>query len=205
MYRARSTEIMVNLAELSNPALTTLLEEFKARWQEQMQVESEISTWMTLWATAILVGIGWLLINKRNLSLADIARDTLSRATILLVPVLSAVFFLGISLKGYEVHQIAGYIDNVLGQRISSITGFPFNDWDIWRRSHYAPLAHGVAYSLLNLFPIAVSVGVLAVYAFYVRPWKDSKLSIHAVYFYVVMLVTITSMATAVWLTMSPT
>ena len=183
--------------------LDVLLEEFKARWQELLQINEQVSTWMTLYATAVLVSIGWIVAHRNENDLSALLKNNVSRSAILFVPVLSGVFFLAISLRGYEIHQTAQYIDEVLAPRISALTHLPFNDWDSWRRMHYVSgTAHKTAYILMNFIPAIVSIGGLIVYAIFVKPWRE-KISLHSVSFYLVALLTSLSVFTAIWLSIS--
>jgi hypothetical protein len=47
--------------------VTSLLEDFKARWQELLNFENENNRWLTLYLTAIILSISWILDNSGEL------------------------------------------------------------------------------------------------------------------------------------------
>jgi hypothetical protein len=50
--------------ELSKVAIDVLLEDFKARWQELLNIESEINTWAITYITALFLTVAWVLGQK---------------------------------------------------------------------------------------------------------------------------------------------
>ncbi len=45
--------------DIARAALDVLLEDFKARWQELLNIESEINTWTITYLTALFLTVAW--------------------------------------------------------------------------------------------------------------------------------------------------
>lgn len=50
----------------ADTAVSALLEDFRAQWQELLNFEDEVSTWSTLYYTAFFLILGWILGRKRD-------------------------------------------------------------------------------------------------------------------------------------------
>src|SRR3989442_557222 len=87
-------------SELSAPG-STLLAEFKARWQELLNFEGEISAWSTVYYTGLFLTIAWVLGKKRQ-NANDLIKnhDGLHPFLVLSIPLLNAVYILAIAVKG---------------------------------------------------------------------------------------------------------
>jgi hypothetical protein len=178
------------MEDLANVAVSALLEDFRARWQELLNYESEVSTWSTLYYTAFLLTIGWILGRKRD------EVDSLFRThtgitpfLVLSIALINAVYILAIAFKGYRIQQNALYLYDVVGKRITRITGEPFNTWDDWRRDHLSRTGTGTYYSyylLVSVLPFLVSGLILGAYRHYEKPWKGKWREKRNFYFYFV-------------------
>jgi hypothetical protein len=181
--------------EPTNTAVSALLEDFKARWQELLNFESEVGTWSTLYYTAFLLTIGWVLGKKRR-EVDDLFKvhAGITPFLVLSVALINAVYILAIAFKSYRIHQNALYLNEVIGKRITQLIGQPFNTWDQWRHEHISYTGSGIYYSyyfLLSVLPLLVSGLILGSYWHYERPWKQKHKwrEPRNLYFYFVVLI----------------
>lgn len=195
------------MEELTNVIVSALLEDFRARWQELLNFESEVSTWSTLYYSAFILTIGWILGRKRN------EVDELFKThtgiipfLVLSVALINAVYILAIAFKGYRIQQNALYLYDIVGKRITRLTGEPFNTWDDWRREHVSRTGSATYYSyylLISAVPFLVSGLILGAYRHYEKPWKGKWREKRNLYFYFVSLVNVTALILSLLLSLS--
>jgi hypothetical protein len=178
--------------------VSTLLEDFKGRWQELLNFESEVSRWFTLYLTATIAVFGWVMGNKDFTSVQALLKehDGLNAVLVLSLALLNAVFVLALAFDGYRIQQIGQYLYSHVGLRLTKLTGEPFNIWEDWRRflisksGRYGPeWVRVVYYACLGAVPVAVSFLIIGVY------WKfegktQSWTSGHNLYAYAVTIIT---------------
>lgn len=159
--------------------VTTLLEDFKARWQELLNFENENSRWQTLYVTALMLVIGWVLSNSGEVgkyrTISEIFRGDNS-FFVLSLALVNAIYTLAMACKGYQIQEIAQYLYKNIGTVISRKTELHFNSWEEWRRDEKGrPLLIRVAYyPIVGLLPTAVSTTILGLYYYH-----ESKLPDH--------------------------
>jgi hypothetical protein len=154
-------------------ALSALTEDFKARWQELLNLENENNRWSTLYASALILIIGWMLNNSRYPNI-DALLDTGENAYLVVsLAFINAIYTLAMTIKGYQIQQIALYLHEEVGQQISKLAGCQFNSWETWRRSRFQSgrrrgrpeWVRVFYYGAMSLLPLAVSLTILILYA----------------------------------------
>jgi hypothetical protein len=125
--------------EREKVAVSALLEDFKARWQELLNFENENSRWSTLYVTALMIVISWILNNDHYQSLADLFHKGENSYFIISLALINALYTLTMAIKGYQIQQIALYLYVEIGQRVNSITRQPFNSWKDGEERHFNP------------------------------------------------------------------
>jgi hypothetical protein len=152
--------------------VTTLLEDFKARWQELLNFENENSRWQTLYVTALMLVIGWILSNSgeagKYRTIAEIFKGDNS-FLVLSLALVNAIYTLAMAYKGYQIQEIAQYLYNNIGTAISEHAEIHFNSWEKWRRDEKGKpiLIRSVYYSIIGILPTAVSATILALYYYH--------------------------------------
>jgi hypothetical protein len=194
--------------EREKVAVTSLLEDFKARWQELLNFENENSRWSTLYVTALILVISWILNNDHYQSLSDLFNKGDNSYFIISLALINALYTLTMALKGYQIQQIALYLYEEIGLRVSSITRQPFNSWERWRREAFQSkersgrpeLIRVIYYPIISALPVAVSSMILVLY--FVHEWsRHSWWGGHNLYFYAVSIFVLSSGIAAVWTT----
>lgn len=154
-------------------AVNLYVEDFKARWQELLNFENENNRWITLYVTALLLVISWVLNNSgRYRGLEGLYSDSDNAYFIMSIAIVNAVYTFAMAFKGYQVQQIALYQYKVLGGGIFSLTGIPFNEWERFRREAFAdkrgpePIRK-FYYAVVSSLPTIVSYTILGLYVFY--------------------------------------
>jgi len=150
--------------------INVLVEDFKARWQELVSLNNENNRWTTLYVTALLLVIGWVINNsgQNGGGLADLYARSDNAYLILSIAVLNALYAFSMAFKGYQIQQIALYQYEVIGRRIRDLSK-DFNQWERYRRINfmiwrgYDPIR--LAYSLLvKSLPFVVSYTIILLY-----------------------------------------
>ena len=146
------------------------VEDFKARWQELMNFENENNRWTTLYVTALLLVIGWILNNSTKYgSLKNLYAESDNAYFIMAIAIVNALYTLAMAFKGYQIQQIAQYQYEFLGDRIWKLSDTPFNEWERYRREVFStrrgPEPLRAAYFLLiSSLPTIVSYTIIILY-----------------------------------------
>jgi hypothetical protein len=166
----------------NNTAITVLLEDFKARWQELLNTGAEVSTWSTVYYTGLVLTIGWVLGRKSREGVTELFSNDKPIETFLVLSLVlvNAIYILGISVKSYHIQQIALYLYEVVDKRISLLSGVPFNSWEEWRRVAFQSSGslgrpedvRTIYYFLMLLLPVGVSASILGMYLKHRKPWR---------------------------------
>src|SRR2546423_750223 len=89
-------------------AINLYLEDFKARWQELLNFENENNRWTTLYVTALLLVIGWVLNNSgKYMGLRSLYSDSDNAYFIMTIAIVNAIYTFAMAFKGYQIQQIA--------------------------------------------------------------------------------------------------
>jgi ABC-type glycerol-3-phosphate transport system permease component len=185
-------------------AVSVLLEDFKARWQELLNFENENNRWSTLYVTALILVISWVINNTTYQNIEDIFHRGENSYFIISLALINALYTFSMVLKGYQVQQIALYLYEEVGSRVSFITGQPFNSWEKWRRERFQSrerkgkpeFIRMIYYSTISLLPLAVSITILVLYGVYElrrHRWYGG----HNLYFYIVSTLVLSSLYAA--------
>lgn len=150
-------------------AIAVLLEEFKARWQQLLYLESVVNRSISLYASALIVTIAWILGNTRYTSLGEMVRESSNSYLVLALAALNSVFIQGIAFKGYQIQLVALYLYEHPGERLRKLSGESFNEWEEWRRRDSRARDHlRVFYYLsLTLMPFATSASLLVMHWYF--------------------------------------
>jgi magnesium-transporting ATPase (P-type) len=115
--------------EEKKTALNLYLEDFKARWQELLNFESENNRWTTLYVTALLLVISWILNNGGKYGgLKGLYHDGDNAYFILAIAIVNALYTFAMAFKGYQIQQIAQYQYDYLGGKMFELIQAPFNE-----------------------------------------------------------------------------
>jgi hypothetical protein len=154
-------------------AVTLYLEDFKARWQELLNFENENNRWITLYVTALLLVISWILSNgEKYHGLRGLYGEGDNAYFIMSIAIINALYTFAMAFKGYQIQQISQYQYDYLGQRIWDTLSVPFNEWERYRRECFAsrrgpePI-RATYYMLIGSLPTLVSYAILALYVLY--------------------------------------
>jgi hypothetical protein len=153
-------------------AASVLIEDFKARWQELLNFENENNRWSTLYVTALLLVISWILNNGSKYNgLSELFQQNENSYFILSIALINAIYTLSMAIKGYQVQQIALYLYERIGSRVTELTGEPFNCWESYRRMRFQKEQKGkpepvrrIYYGLIGMLPTIVSATILFLY-----------------------------------------
>lgn len=154
-------------------AVTLYVEDFKARWQELLNFENENNRWVTLYVTALLLVISWMLSNggKYN-GLAGLYGENDNAYFIMSIAVINALYTFSMAIKGYQIQQIAQYQFDFLAGNLWDELKVRFNDWERYRRDEFSeergpePIRR-IYYILISLLPTLVSYTILGLYVYY--------------------------------------
>jgi hypothetical protein len=179
-------------------AVNALLEDFKARWQELLNFESEVSRWFTLYVTAVIAVIGWVMGNTNFTAVQPLFKghDGLNTVLVLVLALLNAVYVLALAFNGYRIQQIGQYLYSHVGSRLTKLTDEPFNVWEDWRRFLVSqPGAYGperirkVYFLAVGAVPVLVSLLIIGIYWWFegsTQSWRSG----HNLFAYSVLLTT---------------
>lgn len=159
--------------EHSKLAVSVYLEDFKARWQELMNFENENNRWITLYVTALLLVISWILsnISKYN-GLKGLYGEGDNAYFIMSIAIINALYTFSMAFKGYQIQQIAQYQYDFIAGKIWDAAQVPFNEWERYRREVFSkkrgpePI-RTIYYLLIGSLPTIVSYTILGLYWFY--------------------------------------
>lgn len=183
--------------ESARIAVDVLLEDFKARWQELLNIESEINTWAITYLTAMFLSIAWILGQKNGQIIATLFKE--QRILILSIAVVNASYMLMLSAKDYRLQQNALYIYEVLAPRISDISGESFNTWEEWRRQNTLSWGRNLYNILITLPTVAISGFILIRYAINEQPLHEGqRLALRSIYWDGVVLFNLLALVVAI-------
>ena len=154
-------------------AVSIYLEDFKARWQELLNFENENNRWITLYVTALLLVISWILSNSEKYrGLSGLYGEGDNAYFILAIAVINAVYTFAMAFKGYQIQQIAQYQYDYIAGNIWAAVGLPFNEWERYRREAFAhkrgpESIRTIYYVLISLLPTLVSYTIIGLYWFF--------------------------------------
>ncbi len=163
--------------------INLLVEDFKARWQELINLQNENNRWTSLYVTALLLVIGWVINNnwQHDGGFADLYARSNNSYLILTIAVVNALYAFSMAYKGYQIQQIALYQHEVLGRRIRDFAT-EFDRWERYRRMNFVTW-HGqdpirLAYFVLvKSLPLIVSYTIILMYWSY--QWTTQALLYH--------------------------
>jgi ABC-type glycerol-3-phosphate transport system permease component len=188
-------------------AVGVLVEDFKARWQELLNFENENSRWQTLYVTALILVIAWVLTNsgqRTDVKFTDIGAIFKGENAylVLSLALINSVYTLAMAYKGYQIQEIAQYLVVKLSNPISKKAGIEFNSWEKWRRvTKGRPSSiRTIYYSIVGTLPTAVSATIIILYIGY-RFSEEAMLGKLNVFFYVVCFFTLGSFLVALYTT----
>jgi hypothetical protein len=154
-------------------AVSVYVEDFKARWQELLNFENENNRWITLYVTALLLVISWILSNgEKYHGLRGLYGEGDNAYFIMSIAIINALYTFAIAFKGYQIQQISQYQYHYLGQRIWDLLKVSFNEWERYRRECFAskrgpePI-RATYYALIGSLPTIVSYAILVLYVVY--------------------------------------
>jgi hypothetical protein len=180
-----------------------LSEDFKARWQELLNFENENSRWQTLYVTALLLVISWVLTNTgpegRYRNIADIFTAE-NWFFLLSLALINAVYTLAMAYKGFQIQEIAQYLFAHIGRAMSAKIRFEFDGWERWRRDEKGQptIIRNVYYLIVGILPTSVSATILALFCNYQYQSAPSGL---VIYFYICSGFVLTTLLLALWTT----
>ena len=192
-------EKLSEITDREKTAVTSLLEEYKARWQHLLNLDNEVNKWSASYVIALVLGISWILNSDKIKGLDDLfsTRNYDNSYFVLSLAVVNAAYMLSLAFKGYQIQQICYYLHTVVGEDVIRITGVSFNTWEVWRRSAVfcSPRRIGksewrrsVYYPIVTLMPFAVSFSILYMYVRFAGKYL-TWLDFHNLYFYVVVAI----------------
>lgn len=182
--------------------VTVLTEEFKARWQQIMALDSQTDKWMATYTIALVVGVSWILSSEKITSVNQffLERNYDNSYFILSLAIVNATYSLYIAFMGYQIHQLRLFLYKEICTPLYQITDINVNNWEIWHRTEFQKKRKGkpewrrvLYYSVITLLPFAVSVFILVSYYQIVGrnlSWGNS----HNVFFYFVILIQLLSL-----------
>lgn len=154
-------------------AVGVYLEDFKARWQELMNFENENNRWITLYVTALLLVISWILSNSGKFNgLRGLYGEGDNAYFIMSIAIINALYTFSMAFKGYQIQQIAQYQYDFVAGKIWDAAQVPFNEWERYRREVFSkkrgpePI-RTIYYLLIGSLPTVVSYTILGLYWFY--------------------------------------
>jgi preprotein translocase subunit SecG len=154
-------------------AVNVYLEDFKARWQELLNFENENNRWITLYVTALLLVISWVLSNSSKYNgLKGLYGEGDNAYFIISIAVINAFYTFSMAFKGYQIQQIAQYQYGFIAERIWETAHVAFNEWERYRRELISgkkgpePI-RTIYYVLIGSLPTFVSYTIIGLYWFY--------------------------------------
>ena len=177
--------------------VSSLIEDFKARWQELLNFESENSRWQTLYVTALILVISWVLSNSGESGKYKKIREIFdgdNSYLLLSLAVINALYTLAMAYKGYQIQEIAQYLYENIGSQISSKTSIEFNSWERWRRNETGSpkFIRTIYYVPISLLPTAVSTAILGLFYYHRYPVINSVEWLNAFFYFASIFVFIT-------------
>jgi hypothetical protein len=154
-------------------AVTIYLEDFKARWQELLNFENENNRWTTLYVTALLLVISWILNNSEKYNgLSGLYGVSDNAYFIMAIAIINALYTFAMAFKGYQIQQIAQYQYDFVAGKIWDTVHAPFNEWERYRREAFAhrrgpePI-RTIYYILISSLPTIVSYTIIGLYWYF--------------------------------------
>jgi hypothetical protein len=154
-------------------AVSLYVEDFKARWQELLNFENENNRWITLYVTALLLVISWILNNgEKYKGLKGLYTEGDNAYFIMAIAIINALYTFSMAIKGYQIQQIAQYQYEFIAGKIWDISHVPFNDWERYRRVEFAkkrgpePIRK-MYYVLIGSLPTIVSYVIIPLYWYF--------------------------------------
>lgn len=161
------------LLEERKLAVAIYLEDFKARWQELLNFENENNRWITLYVTALLLVISWILNNSEKYhGLPGLYGEGDNAYFIMSIAIINALYTFAMAFKGYQIQQIAQYQYDFIAGKIWDTVNVPFNEWERYRREVFArrrgpePI-RTIYYFLIGSLPTIVSYTILILYWYF--------------------------------------
>jgi hypothetical protein len=157
-------------------AVSLHVEDFKARWQELLNFDNENNRFITLYVTALLVVISWILSNSEKYEgLSGLYGKGDNAYFIMSIAIINAIYTFSIAIKGYQIQQIAQYQHDFLAGKIWDEIKVPFIEWERYRRTKFAEATgpepvRKIYYVLISILPVIVSYAILLLYVIY--EWK---------------------------------
>jgi|GEM_PF-3709404 len=191
------------MEEREKLAMSVLLEDFKACWQELLNHETDNSRASTLYVTAVVAVIAWMLKEEHFSGFENIFKQREKAVAFISLALVNTLFTLSMAFKGYRIQQIGLYIYAEIRPRINDLVGQQSLWWDHWRRTEFSKskgspeLITSLYYMTVGALPATVTVLILGLYGHYY--WKAAAwCSGENMYFYAVVLVVLVSLTLAI-------
>ncbi len=170
--------------------VSSLIEDFKARWQELLNFENENSRWQTLYVTALILVISWVLSNSGETGKYKNIREIFNGDNsylLLTLALINALYTLAMAYKGFQIQEIAQYLYENISTKISDRISVEFNSWERWRRDETgSPKFIRMFYYIpISLLPTAVSATILGLFHFYRYPVIQPEEWLNAYFYFV--------------------
>jgi hypothetical protein len=148
-----------------------LIEDFKARWQELLNFESENNRWSTIYVTAIIAVVGWFVNNPKPDDLGSIVKGA-NGYLLLLLAFINNLYTLSMAMKGYQIQQLGLYLYCEVRPKLNALTGEDSGTWERWRREQFQDSVgrgrperlRSVYYVSISALPLFISSLILLVY-----------------------------------------
>jgi mRNA-degrading endonuclease RelE of RelBE toxin-antitoxin system len=178
--------------------VNSLTEDFKARWQELLNFENENSRWQTLYVTALILVISWVLSNSGETGkYKNIEAVFSGENPYLLLPLalINAIYTLAMAYKGYQIQEIAQYLFKHIGSNISDKISVEFNSWERWRRNETGTpvFIRSFYYFIIGILPTVVSLTILILFFHY--RYNNSTTGLKNFFYFVVVFVFVSLLA----------
>lgn len=170
-------------------ALTALLEDFKFGWQRLLNFENENSRWISVYASALIIGLFWLLSSKDFLNIQDMIQHGQNKYILLGLACVNSIYILSLAWRGYQFHLLAIFLYEKISPQISILSEVRFNTWWESRRPNkvsYPSIDHIVViyYVLISVLPFTITGLIL--FHYYSFSWKcDPTLNWPNFFFYI--------------------
>lgn len=201
-YEKIDLELKKITLERDKLLVSTLIEDFKARWQELLNFENENSRWQTLYVSALILVVSWVLSNSGETGKYKSIREIFTGDNsylLLSLALINAIYTLAMAYKGYQIQEIAQYLFKNTGNNISGKIPIEFNSWERWRRDEKGSprFIRTFFYFTISILPTAVSSTILGLFYCYRYSTSNSEKELN-IFFYFVITFVFTSLLAAV-------
>ena len=137
-------------------AALILLEDLKAHWQRLLNYESENNRWISIYISALVFGLGWLISNQNYHNFQELFGNEKNSYLLLSISLVNSIYTLSLAIRAYWIKSLEVFLQKKIGKEISGAAAVGLDIWS--KKKNKVKIFY---YAIRGCLPAAVSLVIL--------------------------------------------